>query len=276
MQLLLLPKDCIPEMRRTNDNQAIVFSRVLLGLVASAIALVITLPVLAVALPFWIVAVLTRAMVPLFRPSVVQWPELFEFHPVLGWKAKPYFSAHCLEERDDVFQVTTDPNGWPGNRSVAESKIVVFGDSHAFGYGVDTKRAFFEVADVAIKAIGAPGYNMVQEVLLMEEVAPSLKGKLVVWFVYFGNDLYDNLAPEMSGYRTPFVARTEDADWSIITRHISPSKWSVSSGRQGRQRVHVPEKLFKKSFPRGPRLFGMRILDSEGGKSVMGLGSIFL
>jgi hypothetical protein len=87
-------------MQQTKDRQAILLCRVLLGLVASAIALLATIPILAVALPFWLVAVLTRAMLPLFRPSVVRWPELYEFYPRLGWKAKSNINAYCLEERE--------------------------------------------------------------------------------------------------------------------------------------------------------------------------------
>jgi len=52
----------------------------------------------------------------------------------------------------------------------------------------------------------------------------------------------------MGGYRTPFVAQTAEEDWTVVTRHINPSKWSAGVGRQGRQRWQVPEKLFRKSF----------------------------
>jgi hypothetical protein len=188
-------------------------------------------------------------MLPIFQPSIVRWPELFDFHARLGWTVKSNFSGHCLEERDDVFRVSTGPDGWPGTRTISESRVVVIGDSHAFGYGVDTHRAFFAInPEVPIKAVGAPGYNMVQEILVMKELAPSLKGKTVVWFVYFGNDLYDNLSPEMDGYRTPFVTQDIGGNWAIMTKHLHPSKWSCSAGRQGRQRFRIPERLFRKSF----------------------------
>jgi hypothetical protein len=82
----------------------------------------------------------------------------------------------------------------------------------------------------------------------MEEMAPSLKGKLIVWFICFSNDLYDNLAPEMSGYRAPFVAQTTDGSWRIETSHINPLKWSVSVGRQGRQKPRILANFFMKSF----------------------------
>jgi hypothetical protein len=227
-----------------------VVGRVLLASVAFTAAMVAAIPIIAVGLPFWLVAIITRVQIPLFRPATVRWPELFVFHPILGWKAKPAFNGHCLEERDDIFHVVTDPDGWPGQRSLSESRIVVIGDSMAFGYGVATKNAFFELnPGMRIKAVGAPGYNMVQELLLMEELSPSLKGKDVLWFVYFGNDLYDNLSPEMTGYRAPFVAQNADGDWQIITTHISPSKWSCSVGRQGKvPYATIKKQLMTKSF----------------------------
>jgi len=235
-------------MQETKCLQTRRMWRRLLGVFTLPIALLAVIPILAIGLVFWLVGSLTRLSIPLFKPTIVLWPELFEFDPVLGWKAKSSFSGYCLEERDDIFQVTTDSDGWPGTRTLSDSKVVVFGDSHAFGYGVDSNRGFFELARVPIKAIGAPGYSMVQEVLLMEQLTPSLKGKLVVWFVYYGNDLYDNLAPEMGGYRTPFVTQMPDRAWTIVTRHINPSKWIASFGRQGRQRHRIPQKLYRRSF----------------------------
>ena len=62
----------------------------------------------------------------------------------------------------------------------------------------------------------------------MQRYAPQLQGKLVVWFIYFGNDLYDNLAPDMYGYRTPFVREANGA-WEMVTHHISPDKWPLTS-----------------------------------------------
>lgn len=197
--------------------------------------LLLTAPIVLLGLPIWGIAVLTRALVPLFQRTVVPWEGLIEFHPKLGWKPKPNFDGYCLEQRDDVFHVVTGPDGWPGRSSLSESPVVVFGDSFAFGYGIDARKSFLElVPEVPIKAIAAPGYNLVQEVLLMEELSSELEGKLVVWLVCLANDLYDNLSPEMSGYRTPFVRWSEThTRWEIVAHHVNPSPWSCSAGRQG-------------------------------------------
>ena len=223
--------------------------RLVLAVIVSAVAMVAALPIIVIGLPFWLVATLTRALVPFCQPAIVRWPDLFEFHPRLGWKSKSNFNGYCLEEREDVFQVSTGSDGWAGSKTVSDSEVVVFGDSFAFGYSVDTRNAFFEICgEVPIKSIGAPGYNMVQEVLLMEELASCIKGKLVIWFIYLGNDLYDNLAPEMKGYRTPVVIEENDG-WRIVTSHLNPSRWSCSIGIEDKRRyARTMEKLFRKNF----------------------------
>jgi hypothetical protein len=188
-------------------------------------------------------------MVPMWLPVVVQWHSVIEYHPVLGWKAKRNFEGCCLEERDDVFRIQVGPDGWPGRLPLADSRTVVIGDSFAFGYGTDSDDTYFNVRpELLIKPLGAPGYNMAQEVLLLQEVAPALNGKTVIWFVYYGNDLYDNMSPEMTGYRCPFVAQDTKGNWDIVTRHISPEKWASSLGRQGKRRLHIDQNIFTRSY----------------------------
>src|SRR4029079_11419126 len=69
---------------------------------------------------------------------------------------------------------------------------------------------------------------MVQEYLWMRRLAPQLRGKMVVWFVYFGNDLYDNLCPDLRGYRKPFLRQTGVGDeWEIYSGHVRPEAWSL-------------------------------------------------
>jgi hypothetical protein len=107
---------------------------------------------------------------------------------------------------------------------------VAIGDSFAFGYGVDTHRSFAALANPRVKAVGAPGYSMVQGVRLMEMFGERLRGKLVVWFVFLENDLQDNLYPEMRRYRAPFLRldRTRKV-WEISDEHVNPSGWTSSN-----------------------------------------------
>jgi hypothetical protein len=92
----------------------------------------------------------------------------------------------------------------------------------------------------------------------MRRLAPQLRGKLVVWFIYFGNDLYENLTPHTSGYRMPFVRRLNGTGaWEIVSSHIRSKKWFYALGSNGDGRDHYaklaelcgPSFLSDKAYP---------------------------
>jgi hypothetical protein len=199
------------------------------------VGLLLAAPVLLIALPFWIVAALTRVLSRWLEPEFVPWQQLIEFEPSIGWRPKANLDVHYLADRDpEVFHVVTDSDGWPGRATIAESELLVFGDSYAFGFGIDAEDSFAAPQpDLRTKAIGAPGYNMVQQLLLMQRLAPELAGKVIVWLVYYGNDLYDNLSPEMSGYRTPFLMQPDGAEeWELVVSHLSKERWTPNARRE--------------------------------------------
>ncbi len=208
--------------------------RTLIAMISSLFGILLIIPIIVLGLPFWAVAFLTHlihSLVRLFRPKVVPWQQLIEFEPTVGWKPKPNLKAYA--RADNVFHLTTDSQGWRGQTTLYESEVLVFGDSYAFGYGVDDKSFFAELnPKLRIKAIGINGYNMVQELLWIQRLSVHLRDKLVVWFIYFGNDLYENLQPNLDHYRMPFVRKVNGTgSWEIVTSHISPAKWPSNSQR---------------------------------------------
>ena len=252
--------------------------RVFLAVPTAILGLLVAAPVLLLGLPFWGVAWLTRQVARMIEPTVIRWPEVYEFDASLGWRGKAYLDCHVLEERDDVFRVVTDQHGWPGSATVSESQMIVFGDSFAWGYGVNHAATFLRVDPrLSVKGVGAPGYNLVQEVLLMEQMTMQLKGKLVCWLVYVGNDLFDNLSPEMSGYRAPFVRKGRDGNWEIIASHLGPEKWRTSVGARARgvypliPALHSDTFLAERAYEAADFLLaqGARVCQAAGAKLVV-------
>jgi hypothetical protein len=208
--------------------------RVLLSWVAALFGILLLIPILVLGLPFWGIALLTRFTYKLlrhFRPLPTPWQELMQFEPIVGWKPKANLDTHA--KADTIFKITTDAQGWRGKTNLAESKIVVFGDSFAFGHGIDDKHFFAELnSNLPVKAIGANGYSMVHELLWMQRMADQISGKLVVWLIYSANDLYENLKPNLEHYRMPFVRAVDSTgEWEIVTNHISPIRWEITSKR---------------------------------------------
>jgi len=200
---------------------------------AWAASLLLALPVLVVGLLVYVFSACVRGLARRLEPTYVKWRQLIEFDPELGWRPIANLDSHYMVKRDEIHRVQTDSIGWPRADVLSgDHDVVVIGDSYAFGFGIDTGSSFADLTErPKIKAIGAPGYSMVQGVILMRQLAQQLQGKLVVWFVYAENDLYDNLFPSVFGYRSPFARNKNGSeDWEIVSNHISSDSW-VSSAR---------------------------------------------
>lgn len=206
--------------------------RNLLGTLAAPLAYLVALPALVVALPFVLVGAAARATSSLLDRTASDWHELIRYEPGIGWMPRAGIDTHHLDLNGDVYRLRTDGDGWRRTGgSIAEADVVVVGDSFAYGNAVDDEDFFANtVAEPRIKALGAPGYDMVQELLLLRRHSGELGGKLVVWLVYPGNDLPDNLRPHMSRYRAPFVREDGEA-WEIVTDHVSPEEWTFPTRR---------------------------------------------
>ena len=199
--------------------------RTVVGWAAAGVAAVILIPLSAMTAAFLLFSACTRVVARLLEPGSVTVDQLMAFDPVFGWKPRPYLRTFHM--MGDLFRLSTDADGWRGRSSLADSDVVVFGDSFAAGYGVDSRYLFADLNPfLRIKPIAIGGYCMVQELLWMQQLAPTLRGKLVVWFVYYGNDLRDNLSPEMRGYRKPFVCERGDT-WEIVSSHVTADKWPI-------------------------------------------------
>jgi hypothetical protein len=226
--------------------------RLLLAPVALIVLLVLLLPVFIVVGLLLLFASAVRRLANILEPDHVPWSDIMAFDSVLGWKPRSGLDTHYLATGDDVFHVVTDEEGWSGTRSVEESRVVVVGDSFAFGYGVNPGRSFADLdPSLPIKGIGAPGYSLVQGVLLMEQLAPRLAGKLVVWFICLENDLQDSVMPWTWRYRMPFArVSPRTGAWEIVGDHVRPTPWQSpdASWRRILPHLFVPGPLADRVF----------------------------
>ena len=183
-------------------------------------------PAAVVAAPFWMVAGATRRLPRLLRlePQLLAWMDAMQYEPVVGWRTRPNLNGYL--EADGPFRFTTDAEGWrDASLGIDDAELLVFGDSYAFGQGVNDADLYSRHTNgIRTKALGSNGYSMVHAVLWMELLAERLAGRHVVWFVYLGNDLYDNLRPNYGRYRMPFVTQRDDG-WQIETSNVSEQQW---------------------------------------------------
>ncbi|MDP2583162.1 MAG: hypothetical protein Q8W47_03705 [Candidatus Palauibacterales bacterium] len=203
----------------------------LLAFAASLAGLLAALPVLSLTAPFWVMGTLTEWLAGALGRRPRPWDALVEYDPRAGWKPRPHLRTWAGDLNQDTFRISTDGDGWRGRATLDSADVVVFGDSFAQGFGVDDRHFFADLPkEVEVKAIGCAGYNMLQSLRWMETYADRLEGKLVVWMLYLGNDLEDDLNPAVGRYRQPFLRSSDGGvTWSEADGHVSPDPWTASS-----------------------------------------------
>jgi hypothetical protein len=160
--------------------------------------------------------------------GATRWDEIIQYDSKIGWKPIPNLrDAKYFDPFKDVGTITTDTDGWPTTNTIEESEIVVFGDSFVFGYGSKYRNAYYNIDNTArVKPIGAPGYNMVQSLMLMREYREKLRNKVVFWFICLGNDPMENFhAYHQNFYPNPFLKNDKsNGSWDIEKGHIRQKK----------------------------------------------------
>ena len=135
-----------------------------------------------------------------------------QFHPVLGVSLIPnYDGIYIWQGRESVTHIRTNSLGFRDSEVQIPKpenvfRILVLGDSMAFGIGVEEKEAFPKVLEEMLndnaKAggvrfevlnAGVPGYGTAQELLQYQLCGRQLNPDLVILAFVVTNDLLDNL-----------------------------------------------------------------------------------
>jgi hypothetical protein len=134
-----------------------------------------------------------------------------EYDPEIGWRNRPESTGQLRTPNGSV-SVTTTREGFRADRlygkPTKKPRILVLGDSFAWGYGIETYERFSEQVErmsggkwEVINA-GVLGYDTAQELLLFRRLASKYRPDLTI--AVFGlDDLLGNLLDQHSGYPKP-------------------------------------------------------------------------
>jgi len=119
----------------------------------------------------------------------------------LGYKMKPNFSGY-LKSIDYNTEFNTNAQGFRGHDFNLLDKNVIFmiGDSFATGSGVEENETSSYYLQQELKDkykiynLGVPGYSQRQYVVQLENMLPVYNPKIILAYLYTGNDITDNCA----------------------------------------------------------------------------------
>lgn len=156
-----------------------------------------------------------RAFAPQIFP--IHPPGMYREDPQVGYILTPGFSG-VLERPEFRHQVSVGPEGLRGPgvrpRSPETFRVLVLGDSQAFGFGVVESATLttrlerllkdrFPDKDIQVLNAGVPGYGTADELAFLRSRGPALRPDFVVVQFLSVNDLQESMTP----------ART----WAIVT-----------------------------------------------------------
>jgi lysophospholipase L1-like esterase len=179
----------------------------------------------------------------------------------LGWSGKPNLRLRFRRPEFDAL-VEHDAEGWrqpkPPRPAAPTSRILVLGDSFAWGWGVSQGQVFTDLLQAALPATvavynrGVPGFGTAQEYLLLQRELAALAYDAVVLLFYM-NDLSDNISARQG--RRPYF---ELVDGELRPRNqpalpvINPVKQFLREHSRAYAFVEFRLKLLKRRFFREP------------------------
>ena len=138
--------------------------------------------------------------------------KLMQPDAVLGWKHLSNLNLERLNSDGQLWHIATNNNGFrtPSSwNAQAQTRILILGDSFAFGEGVDQEKRFDQLMALehpswSIRNLGVMGYGTDQQLLAGEQLFPELRAGDVLILLSFSNDYVDILRQRFAGRAKPW------------------------------------------------------------------------
>jgi hypothetical protein len=153
----------------------------------------------------------------LYATAIAKKGKLFRPHLELGWTPLPNLDLVRRNANGDSWHVVTDaagirgPSAWPDD---GRTRLLVLGDSFAFGEGVDLADRFdtlvqARVPNLAVVNLGVMGYGPDQQLIRAQPWKPTLRRGDVLLVLTYGNDFYDLARVRHGGRSKPWLQEVD-------------------------------------------------------------------
>ncbi len=147
-------------------------------------------------------------------------PRFCEYHHERGWANKASINGH-FSSSDFVTEIRHNARGergpeHPYARKAGMRRVLILGDSFAWGFGVSESERFGEIAaalqpHVEIVNGGCSGYGTDQELLYYRREGMKYQPDDVVLMLHLHSDLKNNVSSYQYGYHKPLVKERDGA-----------------------------------------------------------------
>jgi hypothetical protein len=167
--------------------------------------------------------VAAEVLMQLFATYALGRGRLMAHDRTVGWRVQPDLNVTRRNPEGEPWTVRTNACGlrtacdWPPD---AERRLLVVGDSFAFGEGVSIESRFDVLLaqlrpQEAIVNIGVMGYGTDQQIVSARPFVSRLRPGDIVLVLVYGNDLYDILRKRFAGRPKPWFER----DGTTVAEH---------------------------------------------------------
>jgi len=136
-----------------------------------------------------------------------------EYHPLMGWVNKPDYRDIVTVDKDHTFTVSHNSRGLRDRNYSYEKpreliRVLVFGDSFVWGFGVEDDEIFTEVleqfdSDLEVINFGVSGYGTGQSLLYYTDEGYKYAHDIVI-YAFYSNDTGELASSINYGYPKPF------------------------------------------------------------------------
>ena len=148
-----------------------------------------------------------------FATVIAKQGKLFRPDTELGWTPLPNLDLTRKNANGELWHITTDaegirgPSGWGRDE---QTRLLILGDSFAFGEGVDLDDRFdslmrAQIPNLSIVNLGVMGYGPDQQLIRARPWQQQLRPGDALLLLTYGNDFYDLARTRHGGRSKPWL-----------------------------------------------------------------------
>jgi hypothetical protein len=180
--------------------------------------LLIPVAVFAVLVGILLAELSARVLFPQWAPAREERVKFWKYSELLGWEHRPGQNGH-FDHRDFSVEVSINTlgrrDGEASREKGSKRRLLVLGDSFAWGFGVEEEERFSEVLDLSLAGwellnAAVSGYGTAQELLYLKERGMALKPDALL-LLFCENDFLNNVRSEEYWHYRPVFTLEKDS-----------------------------------------------------------------